>query len=85
MDYFFWTMPQFDVKFMDGDKVIKERFIRCPRALEQDTWKKVWIDTKIPVEQFDRIELYLSQPHGEKLLVADYFSVEVFEDSIHQK
>ncbi len=78
-EWFYWSMPQFTVRFIKSDStVIKERFIRCPRALEQGKWDTLWIDTEIPKEDFATFEMQIQQPHGTKMLLADDFFTEIY-------
>ena len=78
-EWFYWTMPQFTVRFVKSDgTIVKERFIRCARALEQGKWEDLWIDTEIPQEDFETIEMLLQQPHGFKTLLADDIYTETY-------
>lgn len=79
-EWFYWTMPQFTVRFVKADgSVLKERFIRSPRALQSGKWEKLWLDTEIPVEDFAKVEMFLAQPHGFKMMLGDDFYAEIYE------
>ena len=78
-EWFYWTMPQFTIRFVKSDGTnIKERFIRCPRALEQGEWNTLWIDSAIPQEEFSHLELLIQQPYGTKMLLGDDFFIETY-------
>jgi len=80
-EWFYWGMPQFTVRFVKSDgSILKERFIRCARALEQGKWADQWIDTKIPLEDFAHIEMLLQQPHGTKMLIGDDLYIETYSE-----
>lgn len=81
-EWFYWGMPQFTIRFVKSDGlIIKERFIRCARALEEGKWDKLWIDTEIPLEDFSHIEMLLQQPHGGKMLLGDDFFLETYNST----
>ena len=78
-EWFYWEMPQFTIRFVKSDgTIIKERFIRCARALEQGKWENQWIDTEMPTEEFTQIEMLLQQPYGGKMLLADELYIESY-------
>jgi len=75
-----WKMAQLIVVFYNGDTRIKEKQIRVHRLLYDGETQVVFLDTKIPQEAYNRIEVLFWNGNGTKPLVIDDFSVESFEE-----
>lgn len=54
-----WQMHQFVVRFYKKDSLVKERFFRIHRFLDNGQTKNLYLDIKTPNEQFNKIEIYL--------------------------
>jgi hypothetical protein len=74
-----WAMTQFVVRFKQGDKIIKDRMIRLQRHVDGSEEKRIFFDTKIPTESFDRATIYLWNSGSNKTILLDDLQVETFD------
>jgi hypothetical protein len=74
-----WSMTQFIIKFYQGDKMIKERMIRLQRHVEGGEEKRVFFDTTLPTEPFDRATVLFWNTGSNKSILLDDLQVETFD------
>jgi len=74
-----WKMAQMIVVYYNGDTRVKENQIRVHRLLHDGETQVIFLDTKIPQQAYNRIEVLFWNGDGEKILVIDDLSVEAFE------
>ncbi|MEM9888549.1 MAG: glycosyltransferase family 39 protein [Bacteroidota bacterium] len=77
-EYNTWMMTQFTVKFMNGEEAVKTKKIRLHRFLENEKWRELWIDTKIPDEAFSKVRVYFWNTESPKQLFVDDLKIESF-------
>jgi hypothetical protein len=75
-----WKMVQFIVRFMDNDKIVKERMIRVNRLLKRGQKKDVYMDVKIPEENFNSVAVFFWNPGSDYYVVADDLRVWSFNE-----
>lgn len=76
-----WRMTQFVVRFMDGEKKVKEKMIRLQRLIEQGQRKELYIDVKLPQNKpFDRVVVQFWNADSDKTVLIDDLKVEVFDE-----
>lgn len=52
-----WNMRQFMVRLYRKEQVIKQKFIRPQRALDNQDWKSAWLDLEVPRGGFDSLSI----------------------------
>ncbi|MEM9849358.1 MAG: hypothetical protein AAF847_15845, partial [Bacteroidota bacterium] len=77
-EYDTWLMTQFIVKFMQGEEAVKTKKIRLHRFLENEKWRTLWIDTKIPKTDFSKVRVYFWNAESPKQLFVDDLKIESF-------
>ncbi len=75
-----WRMTQFVVRFKKGDVIVKENMIRLFRWLDNGTTKSLYIDTKIPKDDFDNVCIYFWGDECSQPLVIDEIKALSFND-----
>jgi len=70
-----WLMPQFIVRFYKGNDIVKERLIRISRFIETGKTKNIYIDVKIPKENFDSIGILFLNSDSQKQVLIDNLKV----------
>ncbi len=58
-EWYVWQMHQFVVRFYKNDTIVKERFFRIHRFLENGQTRNLYLDIKTPNEAFDKIGIFL--------------------------
>ncbi len=74
-----WKMTQFKVRLLDGEKVIKARFLRPGRLLADNDTRRVHIDLKLPDRPFDRVQIEFWNSGGAKPMAIDELEVFAFQ------
>jgi hypothetical protein len=74
-----WRMTQLIVRVMNDEKVIRERMIRLQRLLNTGETRQLFMEIKIPKQQYNKIEMYLWHAGGISELLVDDIVVEQFE------
>ncbi|WP_276133906.1 hypothetical protein [Polluticoccus soli] len=75
-----WKIPQFIVRFMNKDVIVKERMIRTCRFLDEEDTKELFIDVKTPEEAFDSVHIFIWNPGSNKTLLVDDVQVWSFNE-----
>lgn len=75
-----WKMCQFTVKFKKGEEVIKRRMVRVFRTYNQGKWDEVFIDIKVPKDDFDSISVHLNNAGSDKEVFMDDLRLEAFTE-----
>lgn len=70
-----WRMTEFHVRFKNGNRVVKDRFIRLQRLLNDNETREIFFDVKIPAEPFDHVETGLYNKGSDKPAAADTLRV----------
>ncbi len=76
-----WTwydMAQFIVRFTHKGKIIKEKFIRPARLINDGETKPLFFDVKIPETTFDSVSIHFWNTQSRKMLIIDDLKVAVF-------
>ncbi len=74
-----WRMTQLVVRFWNEDEIVKTRYIRIHRLLEDRTWKTVWLDMRLPKEAFTRVEARFWNAGSDKMIFIDNFLIETYK------
>ena len=77
-EYNTWQMTQLIVKFMQEKDAVKTKKIRLHRFLENEQWRELWIDTKIPNKDFSKVRVYFWNSGSPKQLFVDDLKIESF-------
>jgi len=72
-----WAIPQLICQVYQGDELIKVRMIRTHRVLWYSSWKRVWMDFKIPDGEGLRLNVSLWNPSNTSDLYLDDVRVEL--------
>ncbi|MEM8528485.1 MAG: hypothetical protein AAGG68_27835 [Bacteroidota bacterium] len=73
-----WQMAQLQIQFFKDEKAIKRRKIRLHRFLKDGEWRELWIDSKIPKKDFDRVEVRIWNAGSPKQIFVDDLVIESF-------
>ncbi len=77
----YWQMTQFIISLEDDDRIRKHKMIRVHRLLEQENWRRIWVDIKIPKGQkFNNVKVKFWNAGGSKEIWIDDLSVEYFSE-----
>lgn len=76
----FWLMPQFTVRFMNGDKIVKDRAIRTHRLMNDNEIKTLYIDVKAPKKAFDSVIVLCWAAGCEKTFLMDNLIIEKYKE-----
>jgi hypothetical protein len=63
-----WAMPQFVVRLLSKDKIVKENMIRVSRQLEEDNYSDISVDVELPGDPFDRVSVLFWNANSDKEL-----------------
>ena len=74
-----WRMPQLVVRFFDGEKIIKEKFIRSHRFLHDHQARQLYMDVQVPERTFDRVSVFFWNVNSEKETWVDDLRLEGFD------
>jgi len=77
-EWTWWDMAQFIVRFTHQGKVVKEKFIRPTRLMNDGDTKPVFFDIKIPETTFDSVSIHFWNTQSPKSLVIDDLKVSLF-------
>ena len=78
-EWSYWQMTQFIVRFYNKDQVVKERYIRVHRDMEDELTKEQFIDVKIPEETYTRIGIQFLNSGSGREIVIDELRVEGYD------
>ena len=73
-----WKMPQFAIHFKYKGEIIKSKFIRVHRLMEEGEKKNLDFDVKIPIKEYDHIEFFLWNANGSTTTYMDNIRVKSF-------
>lgn len=73
-----WRMAQMKVRFLNNEKVVKERGIRVYRLLKSGEQRRLYIDVSCPRKDFNRVEMFFWNGDGTKPLLVDDMVLEGF-------
>lgn len=73
-------MTQFMVRFYQGEKIVKEKFIRVYRTMYDGETQTLFFDTKSPEEDFDQIGILFKNNWGDKPILVDNLKLEGYEE-----
>jgi len=74
-----WRMTQFCIRFYNRGELIKHRFIRVHRLLNDNETRSLFIDIKTPSADFDEVGVYWWNPGNNLLLIIDNLKVVAFD------
>jgi len=77
-EWYQWNMTQFIIRFLNNDKIVKERMIRVHRLLNAGETKSIFIDVRFPKEDFNKIGILFWNAEGDKNIMIDDLKVEKF-------
>ncbi|MFQ5446611.1 MAG: hypothetical protein ACE5FF_06735 [Saprospiraceae bacterium] len=75
-----WWMPQMAAVFLDNGHPVKKRIVRPGHVLQQNEWRKVWMDIRPPKKSFGHLQIQLLNPRNRLPLYMDDLLVELFEE-----
>ncbi len=75
-----WKTGQFTVWYTKAGNVVKARAIRIPYFLQENEKKDLYIDTRIPREDFDSVKVLLWNPGSDMPLLFDNLQVYSFNE-----
>jgi len=71
-----WDQTQFNVGFYKGDKTIKQKMLRIQRITEQGDLHEVYMDIKVPHNDYDKFGMYFWNANSSKVIYIDDIRVE---------
>ncbi len=74
-----WKMTQFIVRYCDKDNVVKEKLIRVFRVLTDGQTKEIYLDTKMPEQSFDNIQVLFWNSGSSHPIAIDNIKIETFK------
>ncbi len=75
-----WHMTQFIIKYYNNNhKVIKQNFIRLHRLLANHQTFNIFIDSKLPEQEFKSVEVSIWNASGQKPIVIDNLKIESYD------
>jgi hypothetical protein len=74
-----WKMPQFTLQFKYDNQIIKSKFVRVHRMLNQGEKKHIVFDVKIPTQDFNAINIFMWNADGNSTTFMDNLRVEILE------
>jgi hypothetical protein len=74
-----WRMVQFCIRIYKNGEMIKHRYLRVHRLLNENETKNVFIDMKIDDLDFDEAGIYWWNPASDKPLIVDNLEVVTFD------
>ncbi|MBO9698611.1 MAG: hypothetical protein J7604_00295 [Sporocytophaga sp.] len=74
-----WKMAQFIVRYCDRDNVVKEKSIRVFRMLTDGQTKDIYIDTKMPEQWFDNVQVLFWNSGSSLPLAVDNIEIESYK------
>ena len=75
-----WKMTQLVIVFEKDKQEIKRRCIRIQRLLCDDELKEVWIDVKLPKDNFDDVQIELWNAGNNKSIEISHIRAEVYNE-----
>ena len=75
-----WKMPQLTVKFIHNGEILKDKALCVHRFLNDYQTKEIYLDVIIPVEPFDRVEVFMWNRGSELPLLYDDVKVWSFNE-----
>ncbi len=75
-----WRMTQMTVSFKNTDNIVKQRFIRIQRHLNDGQSKRLFIDVEAPSEPFTSIEVYFYNAEGNKSIQINNVVLELYNE-----
>lgn len=75
-----WKMTQFVVRFLNNGNIVKHDFIRVQRHIGINSVGTVYIDTRIPDQTFDSINIHFWNPGSYYPLIIDDLMVSSFKE-----
>jgi hypothetical protein len=75
-----WRMTQFVVRFKKEGQVVKERQLRLFRLMDMEDRKTIFIDVKIPEEEFDTVSVLLWGGESDHPIIMDNLAVYEFKE-----
>lgn len=75
-----WRMAQLQARFLHQGQIVKDRAIRVFRLLDPDSTQRIYIDIKMPNQDFDTIAMQLWNADSNKTLAVDEVEITVFEE-----
>jgi len=70
-----WDQTQFKVAFYKKDKSIKEKMIRIQRITDQGAWHEIYIDIKVPRQDYDELKVFFWNANSNKTIYIDDIKV----------
>ena len=77
-EWTWWDMAQFIVRFTHQGKIVKEKFIRPARLMNDNETKPLFFDVKIPETTFDSVSIHFWNTKSNKSLLIDDLKVSIF-------
>lgn len=74
-----WRMVQFCIRLYKNGEVVKHRYLRVHRLLNENETKNIFIDIKIGDIDFDEAGIYWWNPASDKPLIVDNLEVVTFD------
>jgi hypothetical protein len=75
-----WRMAQFIVRFKKDDSEVKGKMIKLHRFLDNGDVKTLYIDTKLPKKDFNKVSIILWNAESGQELLMDDLKVETFNE-----
>lgn len=74
-----WRMIQFCIRLYKNGKMVKHRYLRVHRLLNENETKNIFIDIKTSNIDFDEVGIYWWNPASDKPLIVDNLQVVTFD------
>lgn len=74
-----WRMVQFCIRLYRNGKMVKHRYLRVSRFLNENNTRNIFIDSKIDNIDFDEVGIYWWNPASDKPLIVDNLQVVTFD------
>lgn len=76
----YWQMTQMIVRYLNGEKIVKERAMRVYRYLDDGETERLYLDCSRPDEPFDRVAVTFWNAESGKPIAIDDLTIEAFTD-----
>ncbi len=74
-----WKMPQYTLQFKYDNEIVKSKFVRVHRILNQGEKKHIAFDVKIPEQAFNSLTILMWNADGNSTTFMDNLRVEILE------
>lgn len=74
-----WKMPQFTLQFKNDNQIVKSKFVRLHRLINQGEKKHIAFDVKIPEQPYNSLTIFMWNADGNSTTFMDNLRVEILE------